>query len=39
MGTNVPSIYQVPDVADNLPPGMINDTPIWLLKVVSWQEL
>jgi hypothetical protein len=39
MGTNVPSIFQVPDVADHLPPGMINPDPVWLLKTVSWQEI
>ncbi len=31
MGTNVPKIYQVPTLVDNLPPGMIGSEPIWLV--------
>jgi hypothetical protein len=30
MGTNVPRIYQVPNLANNLPPGLIGSDPIWL---------
>ncbi len=30
MGLNVPMIYQVPSLADNLPPGMIGSDPIWV---------
>ena len=38
--SNVPSIYQVPELADNLPPGMPARDPIWIVSidVVSWQE-
>ncbi|HOE67319.1 MAG TPA: hypothetical protein PLO62_12410 [Candidatus Hydrogenedentes bacterium] len=39
MGTNVPEIYQVPALADNLPLGMIGAYPIWVLTKVSWREL
>ena len=39
MGTNVPSIYQVPTLADNLPDGMIGAYPIWNMSQVSWREL
>ncbi len=39
MGTNVPSIYQVPTLADNLPEGMIGAYPIWVMSQVSWREL
>ncbi len=39
MGTNVPSIYQVPAVTDNLPTGMISGEAIWVTKIVSWQKL
>ena len=38
-GTNVPSIFQVPDAADNLPPGMISGTGSWIMKIVSWQKI
>ncbi|MBI5115284.1 hypothetical protein HZA56_02320 [Candidatus Poribacteria bacterium] len=31
MGTNVPRIYQVPSLVDNLPPGLIGDDPIWVV--------
>jgi hypothetical protein len=39
MGTNVPSIYQVPQLADNLPMGMIGAYPILVYEVVSWREI
>ena len=39
MGTNVPSIFQVPALADNLPLGMIGNYPIMSLSRVSWREL
>jgi len=39
MGTNVPSIYQVPQLADNLPMGMIGMYPILVYDVVSWREI
>lgn len=30
MGTNVPKIYQVPELINNLPPGLIGSDPIWV---------
>jgi hypothetical protein len=39
MGTNVPDIYQVPDLADNLPLGMIGAYPILAFTQLSWREL
>jgi len=39
MGTNVPDIFQVPSLADNLPHGMIGAYPILCLSQVSWREL
>lgn len=38
MGTNVPSIFQVPEVINHLPPGIISSNAYWYL-VVAWQEL
>ena len=35
MGTNVPAIYQVPQVSNNLPPGMIAQNSRWYM-VVGW---
>jgi hypothetical protein len=39
LGTNVPSIYYVPDVINNLPSGLIGSTSGWQLQVVSWQDI
>lgn len=39
MGKNVPDIYQVPALADNLPYGMIGAYPLLILQQVSWREL
>jgi hypothetical protein len=39
MGTNVPRIYQVPDLQDNLPPGMPGGTPIWYISTSQWSEV
>lgn len=39
MGTNVPDIYQVPELPNNLPLGMIGNYPILNLSQVSWREL
>jgi hypothetical protein len=39
MGTNVPSIYQVPDTMNYLPAGMIGQGTNWTMKTVSWQKL
>lgn len=38
---NVPHIYQVPKLSENLPPGMPGGDPIWIvtIKVKSWQDL
>ncbi|MDH7602156.1 MAG: hypothetical protein QHI38_08410 [Armatimonadota bacterium] len=39
--TNVPKLYQVPELADNLPPGMPGGDPIYVrsITVESWQEI
>lgn len=39
MGNQVPDIYQVPELADNLPYGMIGAYPILTFQQVSWREL
>jgi len=40
MGTNVPNIYQVPELATNLPPGMPGgDVRIVIAQVLSWRHL
>lgn len=39
MGTNVPNIYQVPALSDNLPLGMIGNYPILAISQVAWREL
>ena len=41
MGSNVPAIYQVPEVWRNLPPGMIGlpDTRVWVVKKLTWGEI
>jgi len=39
MGQNVPSIYQVPETAQYLPPGMIGDARIWTVKRMTWREV
>ncbi len=39
MGTNVPSIFQIPEVINHLPPGLIGQSGSWVTKVVSWQRL
>lgn len=39
MGTNVPSIFQVPELANNLPIGMIGNYPILAINQVSWREM
>ncbi len=38
MGTNVPSIYQVPDVINHLPTGLIGNSSSWSISTVSWQK-
>jgi hypothetical protein len=39
--SNVPSIYQVPELAEHLPPGLPAREPIWIksISVESWQEV
>ena len=39
MGTNVPNIYQVPTLADNLPHGMIGNFPIMTFEEIVWREV
>jgi Tfp pilus assembly protein PilX len=40
MGTNVPNIYQIPELARNLPPGMPGgDVRIVVTQVLSWRHL
>lgn len=39
MGTNVPDIYQVPILKDNLPEGMIGSYPNNSYNQVSWREI
>jgi len=38
MGTNVPSIYQVPETANNLPPGLIGAENMYVLTQDIWVE-
>lgn len=38
MGTNVPNIYQVPALKNNLPPGMPGGDPILVIKRQTWRE-
>ena len=39
--SNVPKIYQAPELVDYLPPGMPGSDPIYIatLSVDSWQEM
>jgi len=39
MGTNVPSVYQVPDVINHLPAGLIGQNNTWIMKTVSWRKI
>jgi len=39
LGNQVPSIFQVPSVADFLPFGLIGNEPNWSLGIVSWEKL
>jgi len=38
MGQNVPKIYQVPELVNNMPPGMPGRERYFSLKVRSWRE-
>lgn len=40
MGTNIPRIFQVPTLTENLPPGIIGGDPIWVItgfEEKSWR--
>lgn len=37
-GTNVPAIYQVPELPNHLPDGMVGATSKWFM-VVAWQKI
>ncbi|PIU42158.1 MAG: hypothetical protein COS99_01715 [Candidatus Omnitrophica bacterium CG07_land_8_20_14_0_80_42_15] len=39
MGSNVPSVYQVPALYTNLPPGMIGAGNSWIVVTSDWQEI
>ena len=39
VGTNVPSIYQVPDIINHLPAGLIGQNASWVMKTVSWRKI
>ena len=39
--SNVPKLYQVPELANHLPPGMPGGDPIWIagISIESWQDV
>ena len=39
VSSQVPSVFQVPESVNHLPPGMIAGEPIWLVKVVAWRKI
>ncbi|MBA7495633.1 hypothetical protein ES702_06222 [subsurface metagenome] len=39
MGTNVPSIYQVPDLVNNIPPGMPGAKITYSIHTSNWHEV
>ncbi|MFH1782842.1 MAG: pilus assembly PilX N-terminal domain-containing protein [Candidatus Omnitrophota bacterium] len=39
MGNEVPKIFQVPSLANALPDGFIGKGSIWIVTILSWQEL
>ena len=39
MGSQVPSIFQVPELPNWLPYGMIGDYPIMIMQPVAWREI
>ena len=39
MGSQVPDIFQVPELVNHLPLGMIGNWPIWVMSPVSWREI
>jgi hypothetical protein len=38
MGTNVPSIFQVPSLPYNMPPGMPGDKTYYSIKIKGWRD-
>lgn len=38
IASQVPSIFQVPEVLNNLPPGIIANETAWYMNFVSWQK-
>ena len=38
LGSNVPSIYQVPELAKGMPPAMPGDEPFISMKILSWRD-
>ena len=39
MGTNVPSIYQVPELTSHMPPGMPGGENVAVAQILSWRHL
>jgi hypothetical protein len=39
LGSQVPSVYQVPSLHKNLPPGMPGGDPYFFIKTVYWKEI
>jgi hypothetical protein len=39
MGSQVPHLYQMPNLAKNLPPGMPGGNTFNYVKILSWREL
>ncbi len=39
MGLQVPSIFYVPEITQNMPPGMIGNYHIWTLVVEGWHRI
>jgi hypothetical protein len=39
MGQQVPDVYQVPELVNNLPLGMVANYPMYAYSQVSWREL
>jgi hypothetical protein len=39
LGSQVPSIYQIPLLGKNLPPGMPGTDPYYFIKTVYWREV
>ncbi len=39
MGSQVPRLYQMPNLVKNLPPGMPGGDTFNFVKILSWREL